>query len=134
MSRMRVVGRDPNSGQGVQLTIDKGTIVLIEPTDAATDLWISAGDPFSESTLNRRRKVHLITGLEAFLGAPEDVLLHKLVWNQITPSDRQLGDAAGIVAVQSSNLDVPYMRLWAARQGNADILEEVLAGKHLKTT
>jgi hypothetical protein len=60
------------------------------------------------------------------------VLLHKLVWNQISPSERQLQDAAGIAAVQSGNLDLAYLRLWAASQGTAAVLEDILQGKHLK--
>ena len=98
------------------------------------DLWVSANDPFSQSMLARRRRSEILSGIEAFLGSPEDVLLHKLVWNTITPSDRQLGDAAGIVAVQGDKLDVNYLRGWAARQGTRHVLEELLAGKYLKET
>ena len=98
------------------------------------DFWVSSGDPFSREMLSRRRRVPVVGGLEAFVATPEDVLLHKLVWHQITPSDRQLGDAAGIAAVQAGNLDLAYMRGWASRQGTAALLEEVLAGKYLKAT
>jgi hypothetical protein len=98
------------------------------------DLWVSKGDPFSQSTLKRRCRVEIITGLEAWLGSPEDVLLHKLVWNLITPSERQLADAAGIASVQAGKLDLDYLRRWAAQQSTADVLEEVLQGKYLKQT
>ncbi len=37
---------------------------------------------------------------------------YKLVWNQITPSDRQLGGAAGIVAVQAGMLGEIYLSQW----------------------
>ena len=103
-------------------------------TTFKADLWVSSGDAFSQSMLSRRRRVGIISGLEAYLGSPEDVLLHKLVWNKITPSERQLGDAAGIVAVQAGNLDLDYLRTWAAQQGTADVLEEALEGKYLKET
>jgi hypothetical protein len=33
------------------------------------------------------------------------VILHKLFRNRISPSDRQLGDAAGVIAVQAAALD-----------------------------
>ena len=62
------------------------------------------------------------------------MLLHKLVWNKITPSERQLADAAGIAAVQAGSLDLDYMRNWAAQQSTGDVLEEVLQGKYLKQT
>jgi hypothetical protein len=84
--------------------------------------------------LKRRRRVKVPGDFEAELGSPEDVLLHKLVWNKITPSERQLQDAAGIAAVQADKLDLDYMRAWAARHGTAGELEAVLAGKGLKAT
>jgi hypothetical protein len=75
-----------------------------------------------------------VPGREAYVGSAEDVLLHKLVWHTITPSERQLADAAGIAAVQAGKLDLVYLREWAARQGTGDLLEAVLQGKYLKTT
>ena len=33
----------------------------------------------------------------------------QLLWNRLTPSDRQLGDAAGVVAVQAGSLDQKYL-------------------------
>jgi hypothetical protein len=108
---------------------------VIDPESAMkVDLWISKNDPFSRSMLDRRKRVLIHEGREAFMATPEDVLLHKLVWHTITPSERQLGDAAGIVQVRGSNLDLDYMRRWAALQGTSQLLEEVLQGKYLKTT
>jgi hypothetical protein len=98
------------------------------------DFWISTNDPFNRKMLERRRRVEIVPGREAFVGTAEDVLLHKLVWHQITPSERQLADAAGIAAVQAGSLDLDYLRQWARKQGTADLLEEVLQGKHLKQT
>jgi hypothetical protein len=98
------------------------------------DLWVTKDDPFNQSMLSRRRRMEIVPGQEAYVGSPEDVLLHKLVWHKITPSERQLADAAGIAAVQVGSLDLPYLRDWAARQSTADLLEEVLQGKYLKRT
>jgi hypothetical protein len=96
------------------------------------DFWVTACDPFNSSLLQRRRRVEIVAGREAFVGSAEDVLLHKLVWNTISPSERQLADAAGIAAVQAGNLDLDYLRQWAKTQGTEQVLEEVLAGRHLK--
>jgi hypothetical protein len=58
-----------------------------------------------------------------------DVILHKLVWNRITPSDRQLGDAAGVVAVQAGALDENYLRQWAQELKLTGELERLLSGE-----
>lgn len=98
------------------------------------DFWVTRDDPFNQSMLRRRHRLEIVPGQEAFVGSPEDVLLHKLVWNQITPSERQLADASGIAAVQAGQLDLDYLHTWAVRQTTATELEAVLQGKYLKRT
>lgn len=102
--------------------------------DFKADIWVSKGDPFNQAMLARRQRVQLMTGLPVYLASPEDVLLHKLVWHTITPSERQLADASGIAQVQAGSLDLDYMRHWATQQGTSQLLEEVLRGKYLKQT
>jgi hypothetical protein len=53
----------------------------------------------------------------------------KLYWNQITPSDRQLQDAAGVVSVQRGRLDEAYLRKWADELGVTGVLEDVLSSR-----
>lgn len=103
-------------------------------TSLKADLWVTQGDAFNQSLLSRRCRLEIVPGREAYVGSPEDVLLHKLVWHKITPSERQLADAAGIAAVQAGKLDLAYLRAWAARQLTAELLEDVLQGKYLKRT
>ena len=103
-------------------------------TSLKADFWVRGNDPFNQSMLSRRRRIEFVPGQEGYIGSAEDVLLHKLVWNTITPSERQLADAAGIAAVQAGKLDQAYLRQWAKAQGTEALLEEVLQGKHLKHT
>lgn len=56
-------------------------------------------------------------------------ILHKLLWNRLSPSDRQLGDAAGVVAVQAEALDRNYLRRWAQELKLANELERLLSGE-----
>jgi hypothetical protein len=56
------------------------------------------------------------------------VLLHKLYWHLLTPSDRQLGDAAGVWSVQGPALDAAYLRQWAATLGVNHLLDDIFAG------
>lgn len=78
--------------------------------------------------LQRRTRVTLF-GEPAWITTAEDSILHKLVWNRITPSDRQLGDAAGVVAVQSDKLDTGYLRHWAKQLGLSAELDALLSGR-----
>lgn len=108
--------------------------VIDTSTGDKADLWVTGDDPFNQCTLNRRRRIELFPGQQSYVASPEDVLLHKLVWHTITPSERQLADAAGIAQVQSGSLDLDHMRHWATQQGTSHLLEEVLQGKYLKQT
>jgi len=57
------------------------------------------------------------------------VILHKLHWDLLAPSERQIGDAAGVVAVQSGLLDRNYLQKWAGELGVSENLNRLLAGK-----
>jgi hypothetical protein len=83
---------------------------------------------FDRESFARRSEV-VVFGERAWISSAEDVIVHKLLWNQSSPSDRQLLDAAGVAAVQQQNLDLPYLRRWATELGIQDTLEKLLSGK-----
>jgi hypothetical protein len=92
------------------------------------DFWLPKPEPFDQEMLRRRVQVTLF-GERAWITTAEDVILHKLIWNRITPSDRQLGDAAGVVAVQAEGLDRNYLRQWAEQLRLTHELERLLGGE-----
>jgi hypothetical protein len=92
------------------------------------DFWLLRPVSFEREMFGRRTQKTLF-GEPAWIGTAEDVLLHKLYWNQITPSVRQLGDAAGSAMVQKGTLDLIYLRHWAKELGVLLTLEDVLNGK-----
>ena len=92
------------------------------------DFWSLRSEVF-ERTMFDRRIGQSLFGEAAWISTAEDIVLHKLYWNNLTPSERQVGDAAGIVAVQAGALDLAYLRLWGARLRVSETLEALLAGK-----
>ena len=92
------------------------------------DFWLPQPAPFDREMLQRRVQVTLF-GEPAWITTPEDSILHKLLWNRITPSDRQIGDAAGIIAVQSERLDNSYLKRWAELLGVSAELNTLLSGE-----
>jgi hypothetical protein len=92
------------------------------------DFWLPKPEPFDKEMLRRRMQVTIL-GEPAWIATAEDVILHKLIWNRISPSDRQLGDAAGVVAVQTEALDNSYLRQWAREMNLAGELERLLSGE-----
>jgi hypothetical protein len=92
------------------------------------DFWLPKPEPFEKEMLRRRARVTLY-GEAAWIATAEDVILHKLVWNRISPSDRQLSDAAGVIAVQADALDKDYLRQWAHELNLASDLDRLLSGE-----
>lgn len=91
------------------------------------DFWLPKPEPFDREMLRRRVRVTLF-GEPAWISTAEDVILHKLVWNAISPSERQLGDAAGVVAVQADALNKDYLRHWAQELNLTGPLDRLLNG------
>jgi hypothetical protein len=92
------------------------------------DFWLPRPAPFDHEMLSRRVRVTLF-GEPAWIASAEDCILHKLVWNQITPSERQLRDAAGVVAVQAENLDATYLKKWGELLNVSGELNQLLSGQ-----
>ena len=72
----------------------------------------------------------MLFGEQAWIASAEDVILHKLLWNHITPSERQLGDAAGICAVQRDKLDIDYLTKWSTQLEVAEELSRIIRGDY----
>jgi hypothetical protein len=64
-----------------------------------------------------RRLPHAIQGVNLYIATPEDILIAKLEWAKTGESDRQIEDAAGVIATQGSNLDRAYVQRWVEELG-----------------
>jgi hypothetical protein len=92
------------------------------------DFWVLRPEPFEMSMFQRRLKISL-SGEQSWIATAEDMILQKLRWNLLTPSERQVADAAGIVALQSENLDRVYLEKWARQLGIAEKVNKLLSGE-----
>jgi len=79
--------------------------------------FIIAEDSEYGRTAFARRRLMDITGTSLYVASPEDVLIAKLRWAKMGASERQLQDAAGIVATQGSSLDCSYIEHWVRELG-----------------
>jgi len=100
-------------------------------TGLKIDFWIDKGDSFTRSCFQRSRRAELIQGFWAVMASPEDVLLHKVYWSHLMPSERQIRDAQGIIAVQGPRLDVQYIERWAREMDIEGEIQTLLAGGKL---
>ncbi|MEM1203431.1 MAG: hypothetical protein AAGN66_09415 [Acidobacteriota bacterium] len=80
------------------------------------DFILRKARPFSKLEFERRQ-MEMVGGVQLFVARPEDVVITKLEWAQMSASDRQISDAAGILRVQGQDLDLPYIEHWVAELG-----------------
>jgi hypothetical protein len=59
------------------------------------------------------------------MATAEDTILAKLEWARSGQSERQLQDAAGIVAVSGAELDLDYLDRWADELGVRESWETI---------
>ena len=74
------------------------------------DLICRKSRPFSLEEFSRRQQEKL-ADTSVFVASAEDCILSKLEWAKLSESERQLNDAAGIVRIQSEQLDTSYISI-----------------------
>lgn len=95
-------------------------------TGTKVDLMFLKARPFSLSEFARRQRLTW-EGRERFVASAEDVILAKLEWNRLSPSDRQLRDAWGVIQTQGERLDRDYLERWAEELQVLEQLRELLS-------
>jgi len=91
------------------------------------DFWILTGSDFDKSRFSRRQKKELL-GLKAYISAPEDTIIQKLVWSKLSGESRkQYNDALSVYEVQYGKLDIAYMEYWSKKLDVKDIYKKMIS-------
>lgn len=81
------------------------------------DFWMLTDDPFDQSRFSRRQRL-MAEAIQISVSAPEDIILAKLRWAELSGgSEKQFHDALRVFEVQHRVLDLGYLNDWAARLG-----------------
>jgi hypothetical protein len=84
-------------------------------TGEKVDFWLLTDEPFDRSSFERRQWDD-VDGLPIQVSSPEDTILGKLRWSQLSGgSERQFNDALHVYEVQHGGLDLDYLNSWADR-------------------
>lgn len=79
------------------------------------DFWMLKDDEFDRSRFARKFQV-AAAGLRLNVSRPEDTILSKLQWSELSGgSEKQFKDAQRVYEVQFPTLDLKYMEAWATR-------------------
>jgi len=93
---------------------------IIHPASGLkTDIIVGPDDEFARSEASRIRKITSPGKYSVWFCSPEDAILKKLVYFQLSEgvSQKHLRDIAGIVKLQGDKLDRSYVAKWADKLG-----------------
>jgi hypothetical protein len=96
--------------------------VLHPPSGLKVDVILPPDTEFARSEAARVQRKTSPGEFDAWFGSPEDVLLSKLVYFQLSGgvSEKHLRDIAGMMKLLRENLDRDYITEWAAKLRVAD--------------
>lgn len=80
------------------------------------DFIVRKRRPFSETEFARRREQDF-GGIHMFVATAEDTVIAKLEWAKLGESLREIDDAAGILRLRGTSLDLEYIERWVAELG-----------------
>lgn len=90
------------------------------------DFWMLTDEPFDLSRFERRRIVDAL-GMRFSVSSPEDTILQKLRWAELSGgSEKHMADALSVHEVQGDSLDRSYLESWAETLGVRDRLHWIL--------
>ncbi len=105
----------------------RGMFNVIDPRSGwKADIIFVGHREFDRTEFERRRPARLF-GLDVHVISPEGSILSKLDWSRRGGSDRQLRDAAAVLAANRKSLDLDYLRRQSHELGVGDLLEKILA-------
>lgn len=87
--------------------------IIDQVTFWKVDFILRQFSPFDASRFARREALD-IAGVRLQTASAEDILITKLWWAKLGPSERQINDAAGVIRVQGTDLDLEYVEKWVA--------------------
>ena len=76
------------------------------------DFMLYQDSDYNWTAFERRKKVDFM-GVECTIAAPEDLIISKLIWYNISKSEKQLGDINFLL--EEENLDKLYIETWATK-------------------
>ena len=91
------------------------------------DLYlVREGDLFRNEAFRRRVLVDLGPGLgELYLHTPEDLIIYKLLYYNVSQQTKHISDIASIVQTMGDTLDAHYIQKWVAEKDLSTIWKSV---------
>jgi len=99
--------------------------ILHVGSGSKVDLIVRKDTEFARTEFARRHPVAFSPERDSTSATPEDIILSKLLYYRMSPSQKHIADIRGILAVSAEELDRLYLQEWIGRLGLADAWHEI---------
>jgi hypothetical protein len=94
-------------------------------TGDKVDFWMLTDDPYDHARFTRRVPAEL-AGIPAHVSRPEDTILQKLRWSELSGgSEKQFNDAKGVYELQFPLLNLTYLEEWVVKLNVQDLWDRL---------
>ena len=100
--------------EGFKYNAEKGIVFNLTDFDTGIkyDFMLYQDSDYNWVAFERRVKVDFL-GIDCYIASPEDLIISKLIWYNISKSEKQWGDLNFLI--QLDNLDKQYLHLWTTK-------------------
>lgn len=110
------------------VTSTRKELIRLKNSAFEIELFHLSQDAHDSARFNRRRKVPILPGVEAYLPTAEDVIIQKLRWSRGAKRAKDFADVVAVMQVQGpTRLDWSYIEDWCGKHGTLDLLAEAKA-------
>lgn len=105
----------------------RGQFNIVHPgSGLKIDVFVNKDTAYDRLRLDRRERLPLVPGRDAYFARPEDLILYKLLYFREGGSELHIRDIVGILRVSGSTVDTRYITEWADRLGVRALWDSVL--------
>lgn len=107
--------------------ISKTQFKVIHPDSGnKIDFMIESSGAWAEQQMAHRRRVTFAPGFDTWIGAPEDIIISKMLYFREGGSDKHTRDITGMLSVNGDVIDRGYVAKWARELDVLDIWQAIL--------
>ena len=105
----------------------RGQFNIVHPESGLkVDVFVNKDTPYDRVRLERRQRLPLVPGMEAWFARAEDVILYKLLYYREGQSELHVRDIIGMLKVSGPEIDSGYVVMWAERLGLRGVWEAIV--------
>lgn len=99
--------------------------IIHEEIGSKVDFIIRKDTEFAKKEFSRKNRVPFTENFSAFTASPEDIIISKMLYFRMNPSERHITDIVSILIISGDKMDFDYLNQWIEKSNIQDIWEQI---------